>query len=179
MAPNLPDFQGIKSCVQYLASNPHKPIFYLSNYYYGSNIISLTCSENQVEDHTTQNCLECHQDVHHARIINIRLSVLGIINNLIGVAFCWKLHIQPAIASDSTTGEIRSMLKSVEKNKVIRRYMKALEIHTVAPTFNWEGNTISISIVESKKVAPRVKHIDITVYFLQEQFDKWSFSSRI
>ena len=35
VAPTIPDFQGIKRCVQYLASHPHKPIFYPSNYYDG------------------------------------------------------------------------------------------------------------------------------------------------
>ena len=29
MAPTLPGLQGIKSCVQYLYNNPHKPIFIL------------------------------------------------------------------------------------------------------------------------------------------------------
>ena len=41
VAPTLPGFQGIKQCVQYMASHPHKPIFYLSNYYDGSNVIRL------------------------------------------------------------------------------------------------------------------------------------------
>ena len=27
VVPNLPGFQGIKRCIQYLASQPHKPIF--------------------------------------------------------------------------------------------------------------------------------------------------------
>ena len=31
LAPNLPGFQGIKRCIQYLDSHPHKPIFYPSN----------------------------------------------------------------------------------------------------------------------------------------------------
>ena len=35
VAPNLPFFQGIKRCIQYLDSHPHKPIFYPSNFYYG------------------------------------------------------------------------------------------------------------------------------------------------
>ena len=55
VAPTLTGFQGIKLCVQYLASHPHKPIFYTSNYYDGSNVIRLTWDENQVEDHTTKN----------------------------------------------------------------------------------------------------------------------------
>ena len=52
VAPTLPGFQGIKRCVQYLDIHPHKPIFYPSNYYDGSNVIRLTWSGNQVEYHT-------------------------------------------------------------------------------------------------------------------------------
>ena len=57
VAPTLPGFQGIERCVQYLDSHPHKPIFYSSKYYDVSNVIRLTWSGNQVEDHTTQNFL--------------------------------------------------------------------------------------------------------------------------
>ena len=55
VSPTLPVFQGIKRCIQYLASHQHKPIFYPSNSYDGSNVIRLTWNGNQVEDHTTQN----------------------------------------------------------------------------------------------------------------------------
>ena len=72
VAPTLPGFQGIKHCVKYLASHSHKPIFYSSNSYDGSNFIRLTLNSNEVEDYTTHNCLECHQDADHARIINRR-----------------------------------------------------------------------------------------------------------
>ena len=48
VAPTLPGFQVIKRFIQYLASHPHKPIFYPYNYYDGSNVISLTWSVNQV-----------------------------------------------------------------------------------------------------------------------------------
>ena len=50
LAHTIPILQGIKCCVQYLASHPHKNKFYPSNYYYESNVIILTCSGNQVED---------------------------------------------------------------------------------------------------------------------------------
>ena len=93
MAHNLPGFQGIKCCVQYLASTPHKNIFYPSNYYDGSNATRLTWSVNQVEYHTTQNFLECHQDADNAIILNRRRSVFGIIHTLLGVAVWYKLHI--------------------------------------------------------------------------------------
>ena len=57
VSPTILGFQGIKRCVQYMASHPHKTIFYPSNSYDVTNIIRLTWSGNQVEYHTTQNCL--------------------------------------------------------------------------------------------------------------------------
>ena len=47
LASTLLGFQGIKRCIKYLSINPHKPIFYPSNYYYGSNFIRFTWSGNQ------------------------------------------------------------------------------------------------------------------------------------
>ena len=87
VVPNLHGFQVVKWCVQYLDSHPHKPIFYPSNYYDGSNVIIITWSGNQFEDYTTNNCFECHQDDDHAIILKRRRSVSGILYTLLGV-FC-------------------------------------------------------------------------------------------
>ena len=59
---------------------------------------------NQVEDYTTQNFLEFHQDTDHARIIKIRRPVSGFMHTLLGVYVCWKLYIQTDVSSDSTDG---------------------------------------------------------------------------
>ena len=88
VAPTIPGFQGIKCCIKYLSSHPQKPIFYPSNSYGGSNIIRLTWSVNQLEYYTTHSCLECHQDSDHARTINRRRSVSGIIHAILDVAVC-------------------------------------------------------------------------------------------
>ena len=63
------------------------------------------------------------------------------------------------------------MYKAVRKTKAIRRYMEALALHTGTPTVHWEDNTSCISVVGAKIVTPKVKHIDIPVCFIQEQFD--------
>ena len=57
--------------------------------------------------------------------------------------------------------------------------MEYLALHTGAPTVHWEYNTSCISVAESKRVTPIVKHIDIHVFLILEQFDKWSLSSKI
>ena len=100
MATTPPGFQGIKRCIIYMASHPHKLIFYRSNYYDGSNVIRLTRSGNKSEDYTTHNCLEFHQYVDHSRILKRRRQVSGILYTLFGVAVCWKVKIQPYIAYD-------------------------------------------------------------------------------
>ena len=102
--PTLPGFQGINRCIQYMASHPRKPIFYPSNYYYGSNVVRLTWSRNQVEEYMTQNFLEFHQYVDHARIINRRRSVSVIIHTPLCVAVFFKVQIQLDIASGFTGG---------------------------------------------------------------------------
>ena len=57
VASTIPGFQDITNCVQYMASQPHTPIFHPYNYYYGSNFIRITWVGNKVEDYTTHNCL--------------------------------------------------------------------------------------------------------------------------
>ena len=53
--------------------------------------------------------------------------------------------------------------------------MEALALYTGAPTVHWEDNTSCISVVEAKIVTTRVKHDDIPVCFLREQFDNGLF----
>ena len=49
--------------------------------------------------------------------------------------------------------------------------MDALALHTGEPTVHCKGKTSCIYFVEYKRVTPRVKHVDITVWFIQEQFE--------
>ena len=53
--------------------------------------------------------------------------------------------------------------------------MEALALHTGEPTVHWEDDTNFISVAEAKIVTHIVKHIVITVFFLQEQFGNGIF----
>ena len=70
------------------------------------------------------------------------------------------------------------MYKAVKKTKVIRKNIEDLALYTGAPTLHWEDNTSCISVVEAKRVTPRVKHIAIPVCFLLEQIDNGLFLPR-
>ena len=72
MAPTTNGFQGLNKCIQYLANYPHKPVFYPYNSYDIPNIIISSWGGTQVEDYTTHNCLEFHQDNYHSIITNRR-----------------------------------------------------------------------------------------------------------
>ena len=66
-------------------------------------------------------------------------------------------------------------VKSVNKTKVIWRYLEALALHTGAPTVHLEYNRSYISVVDDGIVTPRIEHIYIPVCFLQENFDNGIF----
>ena len=53
--------------------------------------------------------------------------------------------------------------------------MEALALHTGALTVSLEDSQGFISGVEAKIVTLRVKHVDIHVWFLQEEFDNGLF----
>ena len=53
--------------------------------------------------------------------------------------------------------------------------MEDFALHTGSPTVHWEVNTSFVYFVEAKIVTPRVKHVDIPIYFLQEIFDNGLF----
>ena len=53
--------------------------------------------------------------------------------------------------------------------------MEDLALHTGATKIHLEYNTSCIYVAESKRVTPRVKQIDIPVYFLQEIFENGLF----
>ena len=44
--------------------------------------------------------------------------------------------------------------------------MELLALQTGAQKVHWEDITSFISVVEAKTITPRVKHIDIPLYFL-------------
>ena len=56
--------------------------------------------------------------------------------------------------------------------------MEALALCIGASTVHWGDNTSFISVVDTKRVTPIVKHIDIPVYFLQKQFENCLFISK-
>ena len=121
MAPKFPGFEGLNRCIYYLDTQPHKPIFYPYNYYEGYNVTIITWIVYQVEAYNTQNYLQCHQDVYHARNLNRKLSISVIIHTLLGVAVLWKVQIQSYVAYAYTDGEICFVYKYAKKNKDVCR----------------------------------------------------------
>ena len=133
LAPNIPGFQVLKRCIQYMDSHPHKHIFNPSGSNYELNTIRLTSSGNQVEGYTIHNFLEFYQYADHDIIISIRRLVSGIVHTLTEVTFCWKVYIPLYVASESTDGEIIFMYNYINNTKSIQSYMKSLALNTCAP----------------------------------------------
>ena len=62
------------------------------------------------------------------------------------------------------------MSKSVNNTNAIRWYMESLALHIGGDAVHWTNKKSYIYVVEDKIVAPRIKHIDIPVFFLNNNF---------
>ena len=72
-----------------------------------------------MEDYTTKNNLDYHQDADHSWILNICQYVAVIIHTLLGGTICCKLKIQPEVASNYTGDKIQCLYKAVKNTKFV------------------------------------------------------------
>ena len=70
------------------------------------------------------------------------------------------------------------MHKAIKNTTEIWRYMETLALHTSEQSVHLEEKNSCIYVVEVKRVTPRVKHIDIFICFLQEQFENGIFVTK-
>ena len=70
------------------------------------------------------------------------------------------------------------MYRAINKTKAIWIYTEVFKIHTGSPTVHWEDSTKCIYVVKAIRVTPKVKHINIVVCFLQEQYEIFIFITK-
>ena len=82
---------------------------------------------------------------------------------LLGVAIGWKVNRTVLVAVHCTDSEVRAYFQSSKLTKLYRSLLTSIGIHLQIPTQS------VISIVTDAHMIPIVKHIDIPVFYSQEQ----------
>lgn len=81
-----------------------------------------------------------------------------------------------SIASSTTDTESRAALKGVKRLITIRHYFAHLGFPISSPTPVYEDNKGTYDLIVAGRQTPRIKHVDMPLYYLHEKYKSGEFS---
>lgn len=171
-APNTAAFQGLYRILRYLATHPHRPIFYpagisLDDY----QELRVDFDAPNFESMNIPNGLCEVVDADHARDHATRKSHHCVIALLIGVAVHWKMMQQKCVALHSTDSEIRGNFAATKEGLKLQDIGLFIRIPTrnVRPLPIYTDSQPAIDSIASNTITSRIKHIAVPTTFMHEQ----------
>ena len=107
-------------------------------------------------------------DAAHAVDLKTRRSVTGIIMIFAAAAIAFKSKLQSVVATSSTEAELFAAVHGAKLAKYFRAILKEIGLIQKDPTPLYEDNQAAIAIVNERRSTPRVRHVDIQHFAIQE-----------
>ena len=79
------------------------------------------------------------------------------------------------VGLSSNHTEMLTLLQAVKTTNVMRRLLQQLGYPQIGPTDIAEDNQPLITEVTHSRITPGIRHLDVPIAFLQEQFQRHSF----
>ena len=126
-------------------------------------------------DYSSYSGLEAWADSGFARDVSSRRSTTSTTHKWSNVAFAWQCVKQPEPGASTNDCEMRSLFHASRKTITYRNTLQSLNESQTSPTPTFEDNAATIKQVLNDRLTPRVKHIDVLVSWLNEQFSRDKF----
>ena len=169
--PKLPCFNALRQLLQYLYHHPHYPIMYPTQSSIERPIINASCTGKGRAEYILQPKLNGHCDADQSRDLQDRRSMSSALWTLYGdVLVAWFLKKQTSTALHSNHSELETLLLCVKKTLYIRRILYCLGYPQLDPTDIYEDNQATIAEVINDRLTPQVRHLDVKITWLHEQF---------
>ena len=91
-----------------------------------------------------------------------------------GTACAWKMH-RFFVPINSSDVEMKTLFKSVVRLKTCRLLLTSLEFVATSPTKVYEDNEAVVTSVNSHRITPRLRHIDIPLCCMHNEQAKGVF----
>ena len=170
--PNRFAFTCLHRIFQYLASYPNVPIVYPKQPLSTSSPIVSFHKKNKLD---LPHCLTSFVDSNYATDLTDRRSVSSDVILLGSVIVSWKVHKDMSIASSSTDAETRAAFRSVRRVITLRLFFMHLGYPIASPTPLFEDNKGTHDLINSGRMTPRLKHIDVPLCYLHEKHRSGEF----
>jgi hypothetical protein len=173
LAPHQDHYMALKNVVRYL----RRTIDWGLMYWRSSPIASLPTIpfETPSVDLTLPafptyplNQLVGFVDASYAADPKTRRSITGIVFCYGGAAVAYKSKLQTTVATSSTESEFYAAVHAAKIAKYLRSVLDELGFDCSGPTPIYEDNQAAIAMVNESRPTPRVRHLDIQHFAIQE-----------
>ena len=168
-APTAAAFAGLRRICRYLATKPHRPLYYPANPTHGTNIIAFEFGPNEKETLKLSNGLTCFNDTGDAQDLMDQRSLLCNTHTLGGTCVAWETKKSSSIPLHSTDSEIRSNRSANQRTKIFRHFLTSIGHIIDAPVTIYQDNQAVNAVVKACRITPRTKYMGIHAGFCQQE----------
>ena len=172
-APNAAAFAGLYRALRFLATHPHRPIFYPNRKMDGYDDLTVHFDPPKFNSIKIPQGLCNIVDSDHARNNATRKSYHCSISLLNGVGIHNKMQQQKTIALHSTHSEIVGTLVSTKEGMHIQNICAFIGIpyDLIKPLQIFGDSQPCIDACEANSVTTRVKHLAVSIAYIHEQIE--------
>ena len=171
-APTIIGFESIIRILRYLAGDLLRPLVYPKRSFQGKDTISWYAAPTQKHELTVTNTPALFFDAEFARDIATRRSYFCNVITIFNVAVMFKVKKTSSIMLHTTDSEMKGGSSGVRQLQPIRQLFSFNGLPLQSPTPAYTDNSAVHAIVESGRMTPRCRHIDIPIAYLHQEHMK-------
>ena len=165
-APTDLAFKGIARLYRYLAGDPHRPLTFPRASFNGKSKLSYMVTPTDSVEFFIPNAPTNFNDAELARCLNTRTTYYCTMICVLGVIIQMKVKKSASVMTHTTDAEMRANFEGCRHLIPIRTLYNEMGCNIHTPSMLFCDNKAVVDIIESERMTPRCRHIDIPIAFL-------------
>ena len=174
--PTKATYKALYQGMCYLYHHPLVPIMFPSSNINDSVPLTSHFAKGEAEitnyDYSSHSGLEAWSDADLSRDVLSRRSTTSSEHTYNNVSFAWSCTKQPEPGASANDAETRALFYTTRKTINYRNILVSLNNAQPGPTPTFDDNKATIAQVLKDRLTPRVRHIDVLVAWLNDQFSR-------
>ena len=171
-APKEISFESVVRLLRYLAGDVLRPLIYPRQPFNGSTTVSWYATPDTKYEVTVPNLPSIFADAELARCIATRRTYYCVIITVFNVFILMKIKKTSTIAHHTTDAEMKASYDGVRHILPVRQLFAFSGLPLKDPSKMYTDNAAVHAIIDSKRMTPRCRHLDIPIAFLHQEKDR-------
>ena len=171
-APTRIAFESIIRVLRYLAGDILRPVMYPRKSFSGSSTVTWYATPEQAIDLKVTHVPNVFADAELARCLATRRSYYCIIITVLNVVVFFKIKKSSKVMEHTTASEMKASYDGVRHLEPVRQLFSFNGYPLAAPSPLFCDNAAVNAVVDSERMTPRCRHLDIPIAFLHENKGK-------